>query len=123
MDVCTIPGYPITFEQEAGRVTNTRPADGVMAILITKGKGVGFELIFGHVDMDLDPATPGIQYLTKGTAVRTGDLIAYTGTSGIGQPEPGTPTNIGLIKDEEDDYYAHQEMMYIGLDGVPNILW
>jgi len=120
-DYCTDVGFAISFLQARGMVESARPNDGVMTVLITEGDGAGLLLVFGHVDMDLDRDTPGMQHLTVGSVVRQGDIIAYTGRAGI-PPEVDPATNFGIIIPNMG-YHPDQEMMLFGPDGQPNILW
>jgi hypothetical protein len=119
LDYCTIEGYPITFQLEEGRVTQNRE-DGVLDILITKGIGRGLTITHGHVNPDIDPLSPGDQILEVGTIVHFGDLIAYTGRRGI-PPGSDAATQTGLLG--PDGYILEQELLLIGLDGQPNILY
>lgn len=119
-DYCTDVGYRITFLQTQGIVEGARPNDGVMTVLTTEGTGTGLLLVFGHVDMDVDRDTPGMQHLTVGSVVRQGDVIAYTGRAGI-PPEVDPSTNFGIIIPNMG-YHPDQEMMLFGPDGQPNIL-
>lgn len=105
---------------EEGMVTQNRINDGVLDILITKGVGKGLTLTHGHVNPDIDPQTPGIQLLEVGTIVLPGDLIAYTGRSGIPAGSDASTQN-GLLDDK--GYIPSQELMLIGEDCQPNILY
>jgi hypothetical protein len=121
LDFCTYVGYPITFLMEEGRVIEDRFEEGIISILITEGVGCDLVLTAQHVNLDIDPSSPGVQYLENGTIVHQGDLIAYTDRFGI-LPGSDSATAVGVCT-EHGCYHSDQEMMLIGPDGQPNILY
>lgn len=120
LDYCTHTGYPITFLMEEGRVTADRVSDGIISIRISRGPGLGLTLTVQHVSLDIDPSTPGVQYLQVGSIVHRGDLVAHTDRVGIG-PGSDSSTAVGVFG--HSGYHPDQEMMLIGPDGQPNILY
>jgi hypothetical protein len=127
MDICTLPWHPIRFAMEEGRVTQNRHddgvldmVDGVLDILITRGPGTGLIITYGHINPDVDPSVHGLQYLLVGSVVHSGDIIGYTQMDPGGSP--WSILNFGVIDRDLNDYHPDQEMMYIGLDGQPNLL-
>lgn len=119
LDYCTKVGFPITWQLEEGQVTQNRD-DGVLDILITKGIGKGLTITFGHINPDLDSTKDGDQKLEVGSIIHFGDLIAYTGRRGIPVGSDSS-TQTGVIGTH--GYLPQQELMLIGPDGQPNILY
>jgi hypothetical protein len=119
LDLCTNDGFPIKYQLEEGRITQNRE-DGVLDILITKGIGMGLTLTHGHVNPDVDPNQPGDQILEVGTIVHFGDIIAFTGRRGISSGSDSS-LQVGLL--DRNGYIPEQELMLIGSDGQPNILY
>jgi len=122
LDYCTFMGLPVTFEMQEGKVTQNRTQDGVIDILITKGPGAGLIMTHGHINPDTRPDTPGVQFLPVGTVVRRGDVLAYTDRFGV-RPGSDPSTQTGLLRSDGSGYVPEQEMMLIGPDGQPNILY
>ena len=99
---------------EEGKVTESRP--GVLTILITKGMGYGYQLTIQHCSIQ--------EGITVGKIVKYGDPIAITARE-LNPPlsvTTASPTAIGVFG-KESGYDPDQEMMTIGFDGQPNILY
>lgn len=124
LDLCVWPGSPVEFQMDEGVVTQNRywdlPSNTVVIdIDITDGPGTGLVLVYGHVNPDIDPAAPGLQYVPVDSVVHRGDTIAYTN---LPPDIPETILNFGAIRPSYGDYDPDQEMMYIGPDGQLNLL-
>lgn len=114
LDVCTHVGREIWWAMDEGEVTEARP--GILVILIKQGYGVGLSLTVQHCVI--------AEGITVGSIVRYGDTIAYTARE-LMPPVTETdasPTAIGLFK-KGGGYHSDQEMMLIGPDGQPNIVY
>jgi hypothetical protein len=120
LDYCTHPGHPITFMMERGQVVEAAPEDEVLTIEITRGAAQGVLLTVRRIDLDTDPRRQGVQGLAVGETVSRGDVIAHTNATGRA-PGSGPSTAVGILS--EEGYDPRQEMMLIGPDGEPNILF
>jgi len=120
LNYCSHPGFPLTFVMKEGQVVEVLPDEGVINIQILKGVGAGFTLTLQQVDVDINPRKQGVQSLSEGQIVKDGDVIAYSNPAGRA-PGRGPSTAIGILS--ADGYHPDQEMMLIGPDGQPNILY
>lgn len=122
LDYCTHIGFPITWAMDVdGIVDETRPDEGIAVIRISEGPLKGFGLVLGHVSLDINLENQGMQNLVVGTIVHNGDIIAYTDRYGIPSGSDSS-TQTGLLQ-PNGGYHSQQEMMLIGNDGQPNILY
>jgi hypothetical protein len=99
---------------EQGRVTESRP--GVLNILITKGYGTGLKLTVQHCVV--------AEGIAVGSVVKYGDTIAHTARE-LMPPITETDASVTAVGvfGRTGSYHPDQEMMIIGLDGQPNILY
>jgi len=114
LDICTHVDYEIWWAMEEGKVTESRP--GVLTILITTGYGAGLRLTIQHCAI--------AEGIAVGSVVKYGDTIAWTARElmpPITQTD-ASPTAVGVFG-RTGSYHPDQEMMIIGLDGEPNILY
>ena len=122
LDYCTHIGFPISWALEVdGIVDETRPDEGIAVIRISAGPLKGFGLVLGHVSLDINLENQGMQNLIVGTIVHYGDIVAYTDRYGIASGSDSS-TQTGLLQ-PNGGYHPQQEMMLIGNDGQPNILY
>ena len=114
LDVCTHVGYDIWWAMKKGKVTGARP--GVLTILITKGHGEGLELTIQHCTL--------AEGIAIGSIVKYGDTGAYTARE-LMPPITVTDASVTAVGvfGRTGDYHPDQEMMLIGFDGQPNILY
>jgi len=111
LDICTDDGYEINWVMGPGRIVEARP--GVLTVLITEGTGQGLKLTIQHART--------AEGLDVGSIVNNGDIIAYTARELNSNPNDASVTAIGVLGDS--GYRPGQEMMLIGPDGVPNIMY
>ena len=94
----------------------TQHKTGVLTIRITEGYGVGLSLTVQHCAI--------AEGMSIGRIVRYGDTIALTARE-LMPPTTETdasPTAVGVF-DRTGSYHPDQEMMIIGFDGQPNIVY
>jgi hypothetical protein len=59
--------------------------------------------------------------LAPGSIVQHGDTIGYTDRIGIPESRSSIVTTVSVL--ERDEYHPDQELMLIGSDGQPNIMY